>query len=484
MFRHVEKEVKKILAYLENVALGVPTEKPDLNNKVAMELFGVFFSIINKDKENNRALQELLLQSANLSNLDVNISSISHKLKEYSERLALSSDSNMTVVEETTAGLSEMSDAIQNNTEMTVSLSTDAEDLMKSNETNRLQIQEVNDLKTNVIKNSEEMRMEINELREISLQVDEIVNGVGAIAEQTNLLALNASIEAARAGENGKGFAVVADEIRKLAEDTKIRLNNMQDFTMHIREASSQSLSSVESTILSMDEMAKKIALLSNSFDSSVVNLDRVLSSSTELAAVMEQVTASSVEITEVMHQSASDSEQISKLSEEVMNDAAEINAVASKIAEIDSKISQINKRLMKNVNDSFMKISNEDFIQHMKEAIEAHKNWVNQFSQMVEQQTIIPLQSDGHKCKFGHFYHIVEVKHPELRNEWQQIDSIHNELHRQVHVVTEQILNKDNENAHKTVEHAILLSKQIIGLMEQIIQRSEKLTKHGESIF
>jgi len=53
------------------------------------------------------------------------------------------------------------------------------------------------------------------------LDMTAIITIVSQIAEETNLLALNASIEAARAGDNGRGFAVVAESIRKLAEQSK-----------------------------------------------------------------------------------------------------------------------------------------------------------------------------------------------------------------------------------------------------------------------
>ncbi|HBJ1648460.1 TPA: methyl-accepting chemotaxis protein [Clostridium botulinum] len=62
-------------------------------------------------------------------------------------------------------------------------------------------------------------------------QINILSDSIMKITEQTNLLALNAAIEAARAGESGKGFSVVAEEIRKLAEQSKQTVLEIQDVT-------------------------------------------------------------------------------------------------------------------------------------------------------------------------------------------------------------------------------------------------------------
>ncbi|WP_410513433.1 methyl-accepting chemotaxis protein [Paenibacillus sp. BR2-3] len=78
------------------------------------------------------------------------------------------------------------------------------------------------------------------------------------IASQTNLLSLNASIEAARAGEAGRGFAVVADEIRKLAENSRDTVSEIQEVTKSVVGAVANLVEGAESILRFVDRQVLK----------------------------------------------------------------------------------------------------------------------------------------------------------------------------------------------------------------------------------
>lgn len=98
-------------------------------------------------------------------------------------------------------------------------------------------IQKINDSQLKLEESSNNINTSLNEFSEVKLRgaqlenkakdITSIVSIVSQISDQTNLLALNASIEAARAGIHGSGFSVVAESIRKLAEQSKLSVKEI-----------------------------------------------------------------------------------------------------------------------------------------------------------------------------------------------------------------------------------------------------------------
>ncbi len=70
---------------------------------------------------------------------------------------------------------------------------------------------------------------EVNDIRERSQRMDDMLEEVAEIAGRTHLLSLNASIEAAHARQFGAGFAVVAGEVSKLADRSTALSSTLQE---------------------------------------------------------------------------------------------------------------------------------------------------------------------------------------------------------------------------------------------------------------
>ncbi|EGW37776.1 methyl-accepting chemotaxis protein [Desulfosporosinus sp. OT] len=113
-------------------------------------------------------------------------------------------------------------------------------------------IQQLATSATVIHSNEEILNSDINEIINISEQINEISAFIKEIADETKMLGLNAAIEAARAGDAGRGFGVVAEEIRKLSAQSKSTVPKIKQLTdiikQKVSEASEKSTRSLDAS--------------------------------------------------------------------------------------------------------------------------------------------------------------------------------------------------------------------------------------------
>lgn len=157
-----------------------------------------------------------------------------------------------------------------------------------------------------------------------SRSIGAIVNAIDDIAEQTNLLSLNASIEAARAGAAGKGFVVVADEIRKLAEQSSVSANKIEEIIDEIVDSTSKAVK----IAMEAQEIVHEQEVAVSSTTSSFENIDNQIK---KLSHALEDILVSVQEIDSARVQTLAAIENISAVSEENASASTTVNDAAAK---------------------------------------------------------------------------------------------------------------------------------------------------------
>ncbi|NIF83798.1 HAMP domain-containing protein [Comamonas sp. Tr-654] len=103
------------------------------------------------------------------------------------------------------------------------------------------------------------MVVTMDEIRQSSQKIGDIIGVIDGIAFQTNILALNAAVEAARAGEQGRGFAVVASEVRSLARRSGDAAKEIRALIGTSETRVQNGIRLVQSVGASMDDIVKSV---------------------------------------------------------------------------------------------------------------------------------------------------------------------------------------------------------------------------------
>lgn len=132
--------------------------------------------------------------------------------------------------------------------------------------------------------NTEEAIDRIQDLREQSAAIGEIIGVVGEVASQSKLLALNASIEAARAGPLGRSFGVVAAEMRDLAEQSRQATVQVREILTAIQDATAAAARAATAS----GQLAEKGEANSSALAETITTLTDIVAKAFDVSSAIE----------------------------------------------------------------------------------------------------------------------------------------------------------------------------------------------------
>ncbi|MGB7605754.1 MAG: methyl-accepting chemotaxis protein [Lutisporaceae bacterium] len=478
------KRINEAIDMVEKGEFKALSTLPHKTSSIENKIKNIGFKLTEGKKSISNIFNGILGVATLISNFDLKLKFYSEKINFMTDKMSTMTASVYASSEETTATISEITNS---NTELTLSLekiSGEANLLTDNTKTTNNMLKQVKDESANVITFSNNMNNDVNTLINTVSNLKVSIDGILGIAQQTNLLALNASIEAARAGEAGKGFAVVADEIRKLSNDTTALLGKMSLFLKEMNQASQKSALSVEETVQSITKVNNAVGLMTDIMENNTNSITQVNANLINIAAFNQEINASLEEVSAAMNDVSKDVGEISEYTISLEDISNSIKGMSTSMVDVESKIDILTKSGGKLAAEKYYGLSNEDFLSSITVAITAHKNWVSDLNAMANNMKVSPIQTDEHKCGFGHFYYAVKPTSVKILSLWKDVETCHHDFHKKGDLVVDSIIDNKRENASKYAKEAEQISFKMLGIFDQMISIAKELSAIDEQVF
>jgi methyl-accepting chemotaxis protein len=324
----VNKTLNQIITDLGKVKSGDLTARLYVNNKRNDE----FDSLCSSVNEMTNGLGSVIGEVVNTTQ------GVNDMVSQLNTSVTNIAQSNRSVSEQTNslaAATEEISTSISSISITTEDLSSQSQHTYESAKVGAETIKSaLSNLSTTIIvvnKTSEQL----NELGQLSKDIDNVIGMINDLANQTNLLALNAAIEAARAGEAGRGFSVVADEVRSLAEKTVDATSKITDIVSTIQSSTQTAIETMQSgqeSLHAIERFSEKAELAILEIEQ---NAQTSSASSIDMARSIQEVAKTAVHM----------SEEMDKIAQQLQRDNSYINSIENNTRDIHNQVSSLDKK-------------------------------------------------------------------------------------------------------------------------------------------
>lgn len=175
----------------------------------------------------------------------------------------------------------------------------------------------------------------LDDLGDLSRNIDNVVLMINGLAQQTNLLALNAAIEAARAGEAGRGFSVVADEVRSLAERTVSATGKIEEDVSKIQQSTKAAIETMQIGLKQLGVIEEYSSEAEDAIRDIEAHAQTSSEASTEMASSVNEVAATARHMSKEMDTIAQQLDADSKSIQTIAQNTRKIHGL---VADLDAK--------------------------------------------------------------------------------------------------------------------------------------------------
>ncbi|MCM3744340.1 methyl-accepting chemotaxis protein [Sporosarcina luteola] len=353
----------KPLSYLqrsiEAAATGDITQSVDEKYIRNDEIGAVTNAFNDMLRQTNEAMSAVRSSSNELSESSSHVHHAFEEIVASSEEVALATNeiaqgasTQSEDTEETSSRMTELAEQITTLSSLADSMDVLSKQTVASTEKGIMEVQSLREHNETANEMNTRVQRQMDALSTKIAAIDQVIASIQSITGQTNLLALNASIEAARAGEHGKGFAVVAEEVRKLAEQSRVETEVIQQTVQEIITESKQTSAVIESNLKLMEGQNKSVTGTESSFMENAELTEQMSASIKELTAELsemlahkDQVMTSIQSVSAVSEETAASAEQVSASSIAQQNELERVADSTTQMKDIANELRAIVER-------------------------------------------------------------------------------------------------------------------------------------------